>query len=69
MESRHRAIEQPDAPDEWYEDQCMFCVYYLLLPGKFKSDWGVCSNAKSPMDGKVAFEHDGCDFFVRDEDY
>jgi hypothetical protein len=39
------------------------------LPGKFAFDWGVCSNVKSSMDGKVAFEHDGCDFFLLDVDY
>ena len=56
-------------PDDWISKQCMFCAYYFLLPGKFAYDWGVCSNEKSPLDGKVAFEHDGCDFFVLDEDY
>jgi hypothetical protein len=67
-ECHARWVEKRHAK-EWVEGQCMFCVYYLPLPGKFAFDWGVCSNAKSPMDGKVAFEHDGCDFFARDEDY
>ncbi len=65
----NRPIGQPDAPEEWVESQCMFCAYYLALPGKFAFDWGVCSNAKSPMDGRVTFEHDGCDEFIQDKDY
>jgi hypothetical protein len=55
------------SPDSWFSNQCGFCAYFLILPGEFRRDWGVCSNEKSPLDGKVAFEHDGCDFFVEDE--
>ncbi len=62
-------MDRSETPDEWVSNQCMFCAYYLLLPGKFAADWGVCSNVKSPMDGKVVFEHDGCNFFILDEDY
>jgi hypothetical protein len=65
----NRPISQDDTPEAWVETQCMTCAYYLQLPGKFAFDWGVCSNPKSPMDGKVTFEHDGCDFFVFDDDY
>jgi hypothetical protein len=51
-------------PDEWRSEQCGGCRFYVRLQGGFRSDWGVCSNEVSPRDGKVTFEHDGCDAFV-----
>jgi len=50
-------------PDEWYNNQCGGCLYYIPLQGLFSADWGVCSNAASPCDGTARFEHDGCEHF------
>jgi uncharacterized protein YneR len=52
--------------DEWSSEQCGGCRFYIRLIGGLHSDWGVCSNAKSPRDGRATFEHDGCDAFVAD---
>ena len=54
---------EEDAPDEWYQQQCGGCRYYIPLHGLLRTDWGVCSNVVTPFDGKVMFEHDGCDAF------
>jgi hypothetical protein len=53
----------PGYKEEWYNEQCGACKYYLPLTGRFGDDWGVCSNPDSSFDGKVKFEHDGCDSF------
>ena len=52
-------------PDEWAQQQCGECLYYVPLrgAGAFSSDWGVCSNAESPFDGRAMFEHDGCSHY------
>lgn len=46
---------------QWREDQCQTCIYYIPLTGLFTSDWGACTNRHSPHDGTVKFEHGGCD--------
>ena len=51
-------------PNEWYNTQCGGCRFYIRLTGGFHSDWGVCTNERSPRDGRATFEHDGCDAFV-----
>lgn len=54
---------------EWYFEQCFACQYYILLQGHLSTDWGVCSHPESPFDGRLMFEHDGCEYFSRmDED-
>ena len=59
-----RPLSTPDYRDEWYGTQCGGCRFYIRLTGGFRSDWGVCTNEQSPRDGRVTFEHDGCDEFV-----
>ena len=49
--------------DEWYAQQCGACSFFIPLIGALCEDWGVCSNAATPFDGTVRFEHDGCDLF------
>ncbi|NJO07655.1 MAG: DUF3027 domain-containing protein [Chloroflexaceae bacterium] len=61
--------DAPDAKDEWFGKQCMTCCYYVPLSGLFAGDWGACSNAHSPLDGTVRFEHDGCEAYNENEDY
>lgn len=63
MARRNRRQDSPGYKDEWYAQQCGACRFWLPLEGRFGSDYGVCSNAGSPFDGTVRFEHDGCDFF------
>ena len=36
--------------------QCGGCAFVLALDG----DWCLCTNAASPHDGRVTFEHGGC---------
>lgn len=59
--NRHGAS---DYRDEWWEQQCGACIYYVRLVGMFNSDYGACTNPDSEFDAKVRFEHDGCDGFT-----
>lgn len=54
---------------QWDRQQCGCCIFYIRLVAEFNSDWGVCSNAASPFDGRVMFEHDGCDQHVLADDW
>ena len=63
MERRNRKIEQEYANQDWYYEQCLRCRYFIPLTGYLVGDWGACSNAKSSFDGRVMFEHDGCEEF------
>ncbi len=63
-----RAPGSPGYREEWYSAQCGGCVHWLALGGRLGDDWGVCSASKSPHDGVVRFEHDGCERFVEDPD-
>jgi hypothetical protein len=56
--------ENGEIPDEWYNEQCGQCIYYIPLVGNLASDWGLCSNSKSSFDGKAVFEHYGCEEYV-----
>jgi len=49
-----------DLPDEWYNNQCGQCRYYIPVMGLLGFDWGLCSSANSDFDGRVMYEHDGC---------
>ena len=60
----NRSINDPERPDEWCAQECNLCAYYVRLTGLFADDYGACSNAASKCDGKVMFEHDGCERFV-----
>jgi hypothetical protein len=64
-----RMYSDPHYKEEWKRQQCFACIYYVGLTGCFKDDWGVCTNPKSSFDGRVMFEHDGCDFYVEDTQY
>ncbi|MER7741941.1 hypothetical protein ABTX34_27115 [Streptomyces sp. NPDC096538] len=33
------------------------------MSGQLGQDYGACSNPVSPFDGRVRFEHDGCQSF------
>ena len=61
--SAHR--NRPD----WHPDQCLFCRFYLPLDGPLGLDYGACANRASPFDGRVMFEHDGCEAFEHNDAY
>jgi Protein of unknown function (DUF3027) len=61
MARRHRRQESPDYKDEWRTQQCFSCRFFVPLMGSMKEDYGACTNPTSPFDGRVMFEHDGCD--------
>jgi DUF3027 family protein len=66
--NRYPPASNAEHPDEWTAEQCLMCQYYIKLSGDLGYDWGVCSNVDSPLDGKVMFEHDGCEYFTFAED-
>jgi hypothetical protein len=43
------------------------CKFFHALEGKAGSDWGVCTNPKSPRCGILTFEHQGCQEFEADQ--
>lgn len=69
LDNIDRDVSQPDAPDTWFSRQCLTCAYFVPLAGALADDWGVCSNATSPRDGRATFEHDGCDEWVEAEEF
>ncbi len=66
----NRSQLSPEYQDEWLNQPCFTCQYYVNLTGRFESDWGVCTNPASPLDGRPMFEHDGCEHhsFAADEE-
>ncbi|MGW2214013.1 DUF3027 domain-containing protein [Nonomuraea sp. NPDC001684] len=63
LAERHRRTEDPDYREEWYPKQCGACRFWFPLAGALGTDYGACANAASPFDGRIRFEHDGCDAF------
>ncbi len=62
----NRSTGAPGYREEWYEEQCGGCRSWVALAGELGRDWGACTRAGSPFDGRVRFEHDGCgDFAAR----
>ena len=62
--NRNRRTDDPAYPDSWAFEQCGGCRFWIPLAGKLGHDWGACANERSPLDGQVRFEHDGCEQFV-----
>jgi hypothetical protein len=50
--------------ENWGDEQCELCLYYIPLLGILGSDYGVCTNVDSEFDGVLKFEHNGCDEHV-----
>ena len=63
MERRNRKIESDNYLDQWRDEQCGSCRFWLPLTGAFGDDYGGCSNLKSDVDGLIRFEHDGCEYY------
>jgi hypothetical protein len=59
----NRNPDKPEYRDAWYREQCFGCRYFIRLAGALAEDYGACTNAASKFDGRVMFEHDGCDSF------
>lgn len=51
--------------EDWGPDCSCGCLHFRSF--KAHSDWGVCSNPKSPRAGMLTFEHQGCREFEYDE--
>lgn len=56
---------QRSREEEWGPDCSCGCLHFRSLEDH--SDWGVCSNPKSPRAGLLTFEHQGCHEFEEDE--
>ena len=61
VQLQSRVIGSDDYLDEWYDQQCGICRWWLPIAGVFGEDYGVCSNPASAFDARARFEHDGCD--------
>jgi hypothetical protein len=64
IKRRNRKTEDPSHEESWFYEQCGACRFWIPLAGKMGFDWGACANPRSPFDGQVKFEHDGCGEFV-----
>lgn len=61
----NRRQGDPSYRDEWYAAQCGRCEFWVPLAGALWGlDHGGCTNAASPFDATVRFEHDGGDAFA-----
>lgn len=60
---RNRKQEEGSYKDEWYQQQCGACRFFIPLTGILGADYGGCSNPASPFDKSLMFEHDGCEHF------
>lgn len=69
VEKRNRDIDSKNYKEEWYEEQCFNCKFFVPLIGIFSSDYGACTNSESVFDKQVMFEHDGCENYIFDENY
>ena len=56
-----KVVEGRYGPPKYQLAQCGGCSYYIPLEGSIGMDWGACSNPSSNFDGRVTFEHHGCD--------
>ncbi|MEU5120336.1 DUF3027 domain-containing protein [Streptomyces asoensis] len=65
---QNRRTDQPGYQDGWFDEQCGGCRFWVALNGELGQDWGVCTGPGSTFDGRVRFEHDGCDAFALRED-
>ena|SRR5438132_1702443 len=66
---RNRSMDAAGYLDAWYAEQCGRCTYWVPLAGDWGLDYGACTNPRSPYDGRVQFEYDGCDVFVDAEEW
>ncbi len=58
-----RRSHESEYSNEWKYEQCGRCQYFFPIMGALSDDWGACTNLKSPFDGRVMLEHDGCGEF------
>ena len=49
--------------NDWGPDCSCECKFNIELEGDLGYDWGVCFNPKSPRNGLLTFEHQGCKEF------
>ncbi|MCX4973710.1 DUF3027 domain-containing protein [Streptomyces sp. NBC_00554] len=68
LRAQNRRTHQPDYRDDWFDEQCGGCRFWVALSGELGRDWGVCTRPGSTFDGRARFEHDGCELFAIRED-
>ncbi|MFI1176743.1 DUF3027 domain-containing protein [Streptomyces melanogenes] len=61
---QNRSTTQADYREAWYDAQCGGCRFWVALRGEIGLDYGACTGPSSPFDGRVRFEHDGCECFA-----
>jgi hypothetical protein len=66
---RLRRQNDPSYQDEWWQQQCGGCRFWIPLTGIFGDDYGACSNPASAADGLVRFEHDGCEAYEQSTEW
>jgi Protein of unknown function (DUF3027) len=68
LRDRNRDTSDAAYAEGWYARQCGGCRYWIALSGELGADYGACTNAVSPFDARIRFEHDGCDAYAERED-
>lgn len=68
LQLTNRRTDQRGYRDEWFDEQCGGCRSWIALTGELGRDWGACTHPGSAFDGRVRFEHDGCELFRMRED-
>jgi Protein of unknown function (DUF3027) len=66
---RNRTQDASEYKNDWYQEQCGACRFFVPLTGILGSDYGACTNEASPCDKIAMFEHDGCEQFERSGDW
>ncbi|MFF9853395.1 DUF3027 domain-containing protein [Streptomyces litmocidini] len=64
LRALNRPTGAPGHRDEWYDEQCGGCRFWVALSGDLGRDWGSCTRAGAAFEGQVRFEHDGCASFT-----
>ncbi|WP_405931797.1 DUF3027 domain-containing protein [Streptomyces sp. NBC_00827] len=64
LRAQNRRTHQPGYRDDWFDEQCGGCRFWVALSGELGRDWGVCTHPGSAFDGRARFEHDGCEQFA-----
>ena len=49
-ERLNREVGSPQYLDDWIDDQCRGCRFFITLLGAMGSDYGACTNAASHSD-------------------
>ncbi|MEV6480754.1 hypothetical protein [Streptomyces sp. NPDC051576] len=45
LPARNRPTDQPGYRDDWFDEQCGGCRFWVALSGELGRDWGVCTRS------------------------